>query len=109
MAHEQNHQLLEALSNCEAECNHCAIACLREQDTRMLERCIRLDLDCAEICHVAASFVTRGSEHAQHLLKECAEICEACAEECEKHAHMEHCFRCAEACRHCAEACLQTA
>jgi hypothetical protein len=29
----------------------------------------------------------------------------ACAEECEKHAHMDHCRKCAEACRHCAEVC----
>lgn len=109
MAHEQNKELLEALTNCAAECNHCAIACLAEQDSKMLERCIKLDLDCAEICQVAASFVARGSEHMQHLLKECVEICEACAQECEKHAPhgMEHCRQCAEACHRCAEACMQ--
>lgn len=105
MAHEQNKQLLEALSNCAAECNHCATACLDEQDVKMLSRCIKLDIDCAEICMLTASYVARGSEHAQHLLDECAEICYACAEECEKHSHMEHCKRCAEACRKCAEAC----
>jgi len=107
MAHEQNKQLLDALSNCAAECNHCAAACLDEQDVKMLARCIKLDIDCAEICMLTASYVARGSEHAQHLLDECAEICDACAEECEKHAQMgmEHCKRCAEACRDCAEAC----
>ena len=100
---------MEALSNCAAECNHCATACLDEQDVKMLSRCIKLDIDCADICLLTASYVARDSEHANHLLKECAEICEACAEECEKHAHMEHCRKCAEACRHCAEACHQTA
>ena len=100
---------MEALSNCAAECNHCATACLDEQDVKMLARCIKLDIDCADICLLTASYVARDSEHANHLLKECAEICEACAEECEKHAHMEHCRKCAEACRHCAEACHQTA
>lgn len=111
MAHEKNQELMEALSNCAAACNHCAVACLQEQDTKMLERCIRLDLDCAEICMLAASFVARDSEHANHILKECAEICEACAQECEKHAAhgMEHCRMCAEACRQCAEACLHVA
>ena len=109
MAHEQNHELLKALNICTAECNHCATACLDEQDVKVLARCIKLDIDCADICQLTASLVARGSEHANHLLKECAEVCEACAEECEKHAHMEHCRRCAEACRHCAEACLQTA
>lgn len=107
MAHEQNKQLLDALSNCAAECNHCATACLDEQDVKMLARCIKLDIDCSEICMLTASYVARGSEHAQHLLDECGEICNACAEECEKHAQMgmEHCRKCAEACRTCAEAC----
>ena len=109
MAHEQNHELLNALNICAAECNHCATACLDEKDVKMMARCIKLDMDCADICQLTASFVARGSEHANHLLKECAEICEACADECEKHAHMEHCRKCAEACRHCAEACLQAA
>jgi len=109
MAHEKNHLLLEALNNCAAECNHCTTACLDEGDVKMLTRCIKLDIDCADICQITASFVARGSEHAIHLMKECAEICEACAEECERHAHMEHCRKCAAACRYCAEACLQTA
>ena len=105
MSHKQNQRLIDALAKCVAECNHCAIACLQEQDVKMMQRCIRLDLDCAEICNLAISFVARGSEHAEHILRECGEICKACAEECEKHNHMEHCKRCAEACRECAEAC----
>lgn len=107
MSHEQNTQLLEALNRCAAECNHCAAACLDEQDVKMLARCIKLDIDCAQICSLTASLTARGSEHGKHLLKECAEVCNACAEECEKHASMgmEHCRRCAEACRACADAC----
>jgi len=105
MSHEHNRKLIEVLANCAAECNHCATACLEEKDVSMLTRCIKLDLDCGEICTLAISFVSRGSEHAAHVLHECAEICEACGEECEKHSHMEHCKRCAEVCRSCAEAC----
>lgn len=106
MSHEHHTQLIAALNNCAAECNHCATACLDEQDVQMLSTCIKLDLDCADICKVTAALLARGSEHGKHLLKECAEICNACAEECEKHAHHhEHCKRCAEACRSCAEAC----
>ena len=111
MAHERNETLLTALNKCAAECSHCATACLNEQDVRMLSRCIKLDIDCADICRLTASYVARSSEHANHLLKECAEICEACAQECEKHAAhgMEHCRTCAQACRHCAEECMQLA
>ena len=102
MAHEKNHLLLEALNNCAAECNHCTIACLDEEDVKMLTRCIKLDIDCADICQLTASFVARGSEHAIHLMKECAEICEACAQSCEQIDGMEECAR---VCRECAESC----
>jgi hypothetical protein len=105
MSHEQHHKLMDALMKCASECNHCAVACLDEQDVNMLARCIRLDIDCAGICHLSASFVARGSDHSGHVLEACARICEACAEECEKHSHMDHCRKCAETCRHCAELC----
>ena len=107
MSHRENQSLIDALNNCAAECNHCASACLDEHDVKMLARCIKLDLDCAQICTLTASLIARGSEHGNHLTKECAEVCNACAEECEKHASMgmDHCKTCAEACRRCAEAC----
>lgn len=103
---ELNTELLSALNNCINACNHCAASCLQEQDVKMMVECIKTDLDCADICTLVAKLVARGSAHAQHLLKECIEVCEACAAECEKHAeHMEHCRACAETCRKCAEAC----
>ena len=107
MSHEQHHQLIAALNNCVAECNHCAAASLDEQDIKMLSKCIKLDIDCAEICSLTASLLARGSEYGDHLVKECVEVCNACAEECDKHAEMgmEHCRMCAEACRACADAC----
>lgn len=100
----QNKQLLTALAECAAACNMCATACLEEKDIRMMVACIRLDIDCAQICQATAGFVSRGSDHAVHLLTECAEICTKCAGECAKHQN-DHCQTCAEACRKCAEAC----
>ncbi len=108
MSHENHKELIRTLNECAVECNHCTSACLEEQDVKMLAKCIKLEIDCAEICRLATSFLARGSEHAEHILKECAEICEACAKECESHSHMEHCKKCAEVCRKCAEACQQT-
>ena len=107
MSHQHNPELLAALHKCADECNHCATACLEEEDVKMLAKCISLDMDCAQICSLTASLIARGSEHGKHLLKECAEVCKACADECENHAAMgmEHCKKCAEACRACAEAC----
>ncbi|UYZ64885.1 four-helix bundle copper-binding protein [Hymenobacter weizhouensis] len=108
--HQQHQQLLQALNECIAACEHCATACLQEDDVKMMVRCISLDRDCADICALTARFLARGSEHAQHLLRECAEICRACGQECEQHAaHAEHCRMCAEACRRCEEACMQAA
>lgn len=107
MAHENYKELIGTLNECISECIHCSTACSEEKDAQMLARCVKLNNDCAEICRTAVSYLSRGSEHAEHLLKECAEICEACATECEKHSHMEHCKRCAEVCRKCAEACHQ--
>ena len=79
-------------------------ACLDEADPKMMANCIKLDMDCAQICELTAAFISRGSAHADHIKKECAEICKKCAEECGKHNN-EHCKACAEACKKCAEAC----
>jgi len=102
-----NQQLIETLYKCVVACNHCAASCLKEEDVKMMADCIRLDLDCAEICQVTANLLSRGSEHGSHLLKECGEICGLCATEGEKHSgKMEHCKECAEACRACETACM---
>ena len=100
----QNSQLLTTLAECVAACNYCSTACLEEADPKMMANCIKLDMDCAQICELTAAFISRGSAHADHIKKECAEICKKCAEECGKHNN-EHCKACAEACKKCAEAC----
>jgi hypothetical protein len=99
-----NQSAIEIIYACAAACDHCASACLGEEDVTMMENCIRNDLDCAIICRTTATLLARGSEHGKHILKECIEVCEKCAAECEKHDH-EHCRQCAQACRKCVEAC----
>lgn len=105
MNNTQKQHLLGMLAECAAACNHCTTACLAEENVSPLAECITLDMDCAQIYLTTAAFVARGSAHATHLLRECAEICSHCAAECGKHAHIDHCKHCAEACRKCAEAC----
>ena len=107
MSHQQNKSLIDTLNNCISECNHCFNSCLDEKDVKMLSKCIKLDIDCAQICSLTVSLISRGSDHGRHLLTECAEVCNKCADECEKHAAMgmEHCKTCAEACRSCAVEC----
>jgi hypothetical protein len=90
------------------ECDHCATACLQEQDVAELTRCIALDIDCADICRTASAFMARGGEFATALCGTCADVCQACADECARHP-MEHCRRCADACRRCADECHKMA
>lgn len=71
-------------------------------------RCIALDMDCAEICRMATSYMARGSEFAMQLCAMCADVCEACGAECEKH-EMAHCQECAEVCKRCAAECRRMA
>lgn len=106
MNHQKFQECINACLECAIECEHCATSCLQEDNVKMMANCILLDRDCADICFLTAQLLARGSKHGEHMMKECAEVCEKCAEECEKHAsHMEHCKVCAEACRKCAEEC----
>lgn len=102
MAH--NKELLRELSECAAACEMCADACLDEEDIKKMVQCIRLDRDCAKICHTTASFIASHSDNAQALVRVCEELCRNCGEECARH-DMDHCQQCAETCRSCAEAC----
>ncbi|WP_404802197.1 four-helix bundle copper-binding protein [Bacillus infantis] len=89
-------------------CNMCFDACLKEEDVKMMARCIRLDRECADFCAFAAKAMQSDSPFAKQICAVCADICEACGEECKKHDH-EHCQRCADACLKCAEICRSMA
>lgn len=89
---------------CADACDTCAIACLNEADPAPMARCIALDVDCAQICRMAAGFMARASEFDTALCELCARVCEACAVECGHHT-MAHSQACAAACRACAQAC----
>jgi hypothetical protein len=102
---------IEAAQRCAGACTICADACLGETDVASMVACIRLNLDCAEVCRVTATLLTRPSHRdapaLRAQLQACVEMCRACAEECARHAEhgSDHCRLCAEACRACAEAC----
>ena len=100
-----NTSVITALNNCADACNRCTTACLEEDDVKMMVNCIKIDIDCAAICTITASLLSRNSPHGKHVLRECIEVCTACANECLKHAHMQHCKDCADACNTCINAC----
>ena len=103
-------ECIEACGACAQACTACADACLAEESVAELRRCIRLDLDCADLCAATGAVLARQTEPARALMRRqtdaLAEICDACAFECEQHASMhEHCKVCGEACRLCAQRC----
>jgi hypothetical protein len=108
MAHQQYAPCIEACNACAVACDHCAASCLQEPDVKMVARCIALDMDCAQICRLAAAYMARGSEFAAAVCQACAEVCQACGDECARH-QMSHCQECAAACRRCADECRRMA
>jgi hypothetical protein len=109
MSHREFQSCIDACSACAQACEHCSVACLGEREVAKLAECIRLDLDCAELCWSAASHMSRDSQFAAAVCAVCADACDACAAECEKHQQMGHCRECAAACRRCADECRQMA
>ncbi|WP_238011266.1 four-helix bundle copper-binding protein [Dactylosporangium sp. AC04546] len=101
---------IDVIANCGQTCTACADACLSEEMIERLAKCIRLDLDCADVCAVTARMLTRhtGADVTviRAQLEACAAACRACADECTKHAAMhQHCRICAEMCRRAEQAC----
>ncbi|AFU44933.1 four-helix bundle copper-binding protein [Acidovorax sp. KKS102] len=95
---------IEACQSCATACHQCFAACLKEDDVKMMARCIALDVDCAAACSFAADAMARNSEHAAAICALCAQICKACADECARH-EADHCKACAQACLKCAQEC----
>jgi hypothetical protein len=101
---------IEACLDCAQTCTACADACLSEETVADLRRCIRSDLDCADVCAATGRVLSRHTGYDANLtravLEACATACRSCGDECEQHAGMhEHCRVCAESCRRCEQAC----
>lgn len=103
-------ELIDSCFECAQACTACADACLGEDDPKALARCIRLDLDCADVCDATGRVMSRQTafepEMARAAVEACARAVKLCGDECEQHAeHHEHCRVCMEACRRCEQAC----
>ena len=103
MIPQEHTACLDACIECSLECEHCAEACLHEDDSAFAD-CVRLCRDAAGFSWQAATFISRDSSFVDEVCRLGADICEACAAECDKHDR-EFCQLCADACRRCAEEC----
>ncbi len=103
---------VEAALSCSQTCTACADACLAEGSPAEMARCIRTDLDCADICATTVRILSRHTAYDATItkaqLQACIAACKACGDECAGHADMHaHCRVCAQACRACERACQQ--
>jgi hypothetical protein len=75
----------------------------------MIERlkpCIRLNLDCADVCLATGARTGANEQILRQMLQVCAAAWQVCGEQCQGHAGPhEHCRICAESCRRCEQAC----
>src|SRR5688572_9921461 len=79
-------------------CNAAFAYCTQqdELDDPELLACI---VDCVDLCTTTASFIVRGSEHADDLREVCAELAKCVEESCEEYGDDEVLTACADACR----------
>jgi hypothetical protein len=103
---------LDALSDCAQACAADADADLAEQNLAEMVKCIRLCLDCTDVCTATLGVVSRQTAYdptiTKPLLQACVATCKSCGDECARHApHYEHCRVCEQACRRCEQACRE--
>jgi hypothetical protein len=102
---------IDAVSDCAQACTAGTDADLSEQNLAEMVKCIRLCLDCTDVCIATGGVISRLAEYdpsvTRPLLESCVAVCTSCGDECERHAHMPHCQVCAEACRRCERACRE--
>ncbi len=98
--------VIDAVTACSQACTACADACLSEGSAMLpnLVKCIRDNLDCADVCDTTARVLSRHTGYDANLsraqVQAAIQATRTCGNTCEEHAQMhEHCRVCAEACR----------
>ena len=103
---------IDALIACSEACTACADACLSEAMIAQLGKCIRTNMDCADVCSTTARVLSRHTGYdanlSRALLGACVTACRSCGDECGKHEDFhEHCRICAESSRVCEKSCAE--
>ncbi len=103
---------VQACAECVQTCTACADACLSEPQILKLVRCVRLNLDCADLCGATMRVLSRQTQPDSRILtsvlETCLAACRVCRDECDRHAgEHEHCQACAGSCLRCEQACAE--
>jgi hypothetical protein len=100
---------IQACAACSQACTACADSCLSEPQLAKLIRCVRLNLDCADICTAAMNVLLRQTQPDARLLTSVLQAvviaCRVCGMECDRHAEQhDHCRVCSGAAQRCERA-----
>ena len=81
---------IDALNDCAQACTADADDDLSEQNLTEMVKCIRLCLDCADVCTATVRVTSRQTDYdanvSKPLLEACVAACKSCGDECERHA-----------------------
>ena len=81
---------IDALSDCAQACTADVDADLSEQNLAEMVKCIRLCLDCTDVCTATLGVVSRQTHSnpaiTRPLLEACVAVCKSCGDECERHS-----------------------
>jgi hypothetical protein len=102
---EQTAICIDACENCHRICLALAMNyCLARGGRHARQEHMRLLLNCAQICRLAADFQLTGAPFSEELCAVCAAVCEACSQSCSALDGMDECVQacqdCADSCRH---------
>jgi hypothetical protein len=92
--HPEAQTLRLAVDACNAAFAYCT-----QQDGIEDPELLACMVDCVDLCTTTASFIVRGSEHADDLREVCAELAKCVEESCEEYGDDEVLTACADACR----------
>ena len=96
--------LLNYIYECQTKCKECFNACLEEKCLDAMRKCLKLTVECANICEITASSIVYEGDFRPEVLGLCIRACEECRIECSSHNCL-YCAECAALCTECIEAC----
>lgn len=99
---------INACAKCSQDCYMCFNACLHEPDLNMRKDCVKMLIECGNMCEISAAMMSMKGRFSQEHCQLCALICDTCAKECDMYKE-EHCQRCVASCRKCADECRNMA